>query len=143
MTAIKFLYGASNRLQAVVSWLASAHQDYNPILVYTRSIEQGEQIDSLLWTQEPTGFVPHCFADDDLASETPIIISHSLENPLHDACLLNLTNEIPPHFSRFHHLIEIVSNAEEDKLPGRERYRFYRDRGYPLESKDISRKVKQ
>jgi DNA polymerase IIIc chi subunit len=57
-----------------------------------------------------------------------------LNNPLHDDCLLNLSDEIPPGFSRFRQLIEIVSVDDADRLPGRERFRFYRERGYPLEN---------
>jgi DNA polymerase-3 subunit chi len=47
---------------------------------------------------------------------------------------VNLSNEIPPGFSRFQQLIEIISIDDEDRLPGRERFRFYRERGYPLEN---------
>lgn len=35
-------------------------------------------------------------------------------------------------------LIEIVSVEDTDRLPGRERFRYYRERGYPLETSDIS-----
>ena len=30
------------------------------------------------------------------------------------------------------------SVEDEDRLPGRERFRFYRERGYPLQNSDIS-----
>jgi DNA polymerase-3 subunit chi len=38
----------------------------------------------------------------------------------------------PAHFARFERMFEVISADETDKLAGRERYRFYQQRGYPL-----------
>lgn len=138
MTQISFLHGAPNRLQAIAAWLVIAHGDGRPVLVYAPSGELGDQLDRLLWTQPATGFTPHCRLGDKLAAETPIIIAPGLDNPPHDGCLLNLSDEIPPGFSRFQQLIEIISVNDADRLPGRERFRHYRERGYPLENRDLS-----
>lgn len=138
MTNITFLHGARDRLQAVAAWLAHPSNGARPVLVYVPTERQAEQLDRLLWTHPATGFMPHCRAGDKLAAETPIVLASSLDNPQHDDCLLNLSDEIPPGFSRFQQLIEIVSADDGDKLPGRERFRFYRERGYSLEARDIS-----
>ena len=53
--------------------------------------------------------------------------------------LLNLRGEWPPFFSRFERLIEIVSLDDEDKRLARERYKFYRDRGYEIRNHDLSK----
>lgn len=138
MTQIRFFHGARDRLQAVAEWLARAGSEGRQVLVYVPTGERSEQLNRLLWTHPPTGFVPHCRASDPMAAETPITLAAELDNPLHDNCLLNLSNEIPPGFSRFQQLIEIISVEDEDRLPGRERFRFYRERGYPLENHNIS-----
>lgn len=138
MTQISFFHGARDRLQAIAAWLALATGDGRQVLVYVPASDHSEQLDRLLWTHPATGFVPHCSANDPLAAETPITLAAELDNPPHDYCLLNLSNEIPPGFSRFQQLIEIISVDDEDRLPGRERFRFYRERGYPLENRDIS-----
>ena len=138
MTSIIFLHGAHDRLQSVAAWLAQVSDEAGPVLVYVPDGERCERLDRLLWTHPATGFVPHCRADDKLATETPIILASGLDNPPHDRCLLNLSDEIPPGFSRFQQLVEIVSAEDRDKLPGRERFRFYRERGYPLDARDIS-----
>jgi len=39
---------------------------------------------------------------------------------------------VPEHFARFERLLEVVGDAPDDLTAGRERYRFYRDRGYPM-----------
>ena len=138
MTQITFLHGARDRLQAIVAWLGHASSKGRQVLVYVPTDERSEQLDRLLWTHPATGFTAHCRADDKLAAETPIVLTSGLDHPPHDACLLNLSDEIPPGFSRFKELIEIVSVEDGDRLPGRERFRFYRQRGYPLETRDIS-----
>lgn len=138
MTQITFLHGVHDRLQAVAQWLNLASSQGRRILVYAPAEDRGEHLSRLLWMQPATGFLPHCFANDKLASETPVVISSVLDGPLHDECLLNLSDEVPPGFSRFQELIEVVSTEEGVKLPGRDRFRFYRERGYPLEARDIS-----
>jgi DNA polymerase-3 subunit chi len=138
MTQISFLHSARDRLQAVAAWLAHAASEGKPVLVYVPTGEQREDLDRLLWTVPATGFTPHCRAGEKLAAETPVVLASELDNPQHDGCLLNLSDEIPPGFSRFQQLIEIISVEDSDRLPGRERFRFYRERGYPLEARDIS-----
>lgn len=138
MTQISFFHGARDRLQAIAAWLGRAASEGRRVLVYVPAGERSERLDRLLWAHPATGFAPHCRADDKLAAETPIVLAAELEHPPHDGCLLNLSDEIPPGFSRFQQLIEIISVEDEDRLPGRERFRFYRERGYPLENRDIS-----
>ena len=138
MTQISFFHGASDRLHAIAAWLAHAGSEGRQVVVYVPVVKHSEQLDRLLWMHPATGFVPHGRIKDSLAAETPIIIASELDNPPHDGCLVNLSDEIPPGFSRFEQLIEIISVDDEDRLPGRERFRFYRERGYPLENRDIS-----
>jgi DNA polymerase-3 subunit chi len=138
MTKITFLHGARDRVQAASSWIASTSSMGMRVLVFAPLEKQREMLDRLLWTQTATGFTPHCNAGSPLINETPVIIAASLDQLPHDECLLNLSDEIPPGFSRFQHLTEIVSSVDSDRLPGRERFRFYRERGYPLESRNIA-----
>ena len=46
--------------------------------------------------------------------------------------LINLGAEVPLFFSRFERVAEIVSGENEDRALARDRFRFYRDRGYSL-----------
>ncbi len=50
----------------------------------------------------------------------------------HDDVLLNLRAIGPPFFGRFQRLIEIVSRDDDRPARARERFRFYRDRGYQI-----------
>lgn len=138
MTGITFLHGAHDRIHAAATWLTQASSAGRRVLVYAPAWEHSEQLDRLLWTYPATSFTPHCRNDKALSAETPIVLASALDNPQHDECILNLSDQIPPGFSRFQQLIEIVSIDDDVRLPGRDRFRFYRERGYPIETFDIS-----
>lgn len=137
MTRVQFLHGAPDRLAAAAEWLRAAWQKREPVLVYVPVRQTAEQLDRLLWSQPSTGFLPHCDVASPLTSETPIVLAGNLDKLPHDRCLLNLGNELPPGFSRFEELVEIVSTDDADRLPARERFKFYRERGYDIEARDI------
>lgn len=141
MTRISFLTNAQDRLQSAAAWIARAHHERRRVLVFAPAPDVAERIDRMLWTQGATGFIPHCPANAPLADETPILIAGDLDRLPQDKCLLNLSNEVPPGFSRFEEVVEIVSIHDEDRLPARDRFRFYRERGYALENRDVSEGV--
>jgi DNA polymerase-3 subunit chi len=138
MTRISFLHGAADRIQAAALWLQQAWARRQPVLVYVPDEGQAAQLDRILWTQPQLSFLPHCRADSPLAAATPILLTGRLDEPPQDGCLLNLSNELPPTFSRFEQLVEIVSIDDGDRLPARERFKFYRERGYAIDNRDIS-----
>ncbi|MBU1235683.1 MAG: DNA polymerase III subunit chi [Gammaproteobacteria bacterium] len=138
MTRIEFLHDAPDRIAAAAEWLRQAWRKRQPVLVYAPERRTAEQLDRLLWTQPATGFLPHCDAESSLASETPIVMTESLDRLPHDGCLLNLADELPPGFSRFSELVEIVSTADADRLPARERFKHYRERGYAIDARSIA-----
>ena len=103
------------------------------VVVFTRDREQLEALDEALWTFSEQDFLPHVTADDELASQTPIILTDDAEATLpHHQILINVSVETPAHFARFERLFEVISTDEDDLTAGRERYRQYQQRGYPL-----------
>ena len=96
------------------------------------------RLDQALWTFSELDFIPHVRAGDPLAAQTPVVLcSDAVETP-HCDVLVNLAPATPPFFSRFERLIELVGTDAEDRARARERWRFYKDRGYPLESHDLA-----
>lgn len=138
MTRISFLHGAADRAQAAAQWLQQAWSRRQQVLVYAPDAERAARLDRILWTQPQLSFVPHCRADDPLAGETPILFADRLDAPPQERCLLNFSDELPPGFSRFEELVEIVSTDDADRLPARERFKFYRERGYAIDSRDLA-----
>ena len=143
MTKVLFCHGAPDRLHAAAAWLMQFSLQRKPAgagaaaLVYAPEKEIAERFDRLLWTQSATGFLPHCRADSPLAAETPILITGTLDAMPQQEQLLNLSNELPPGFSRFENLVEVISDEDAVRLPARERVKFYRDRGYEIQFRDL------
>lgn len=138
MTRISFLHGAADRIQSAAQWLHQAWGRRQAVLVYVPDADQATRLDRLLWTQPALSFLPHCRIGAPLANETPILLTDQLDEPPQQACLLNLGNDLPPGVACFELLVEIVSTDDADRLPARDRFKLYRDRGYVIESRDIS-----
>ncbi len=138
MTQVFFYHGASDRIAAACALLSGAYAKKKPMLVYATEPEVAGSIDRMLWTHSALGFVPHCRADSPLAAETPILITDSLDSIAQDERLMNLSRDIPPGFSRFESLIEVVGQDEDDRSAARDRVKFYKDRGYEVRYFDLS-----
>jgi DNA polymerase-3 subunit chi len=103
------------------------------VVVFTQDRTQLDALDEALWTFSEQDFLPHVMAGDALAAQTPVILTDDAEAALpHHQILINLSGETPPHFARFERLFEVISTDEDDLAAGRERYRQYQQRGYPL-----------
>ena len=138
MTQIDFYTHVENKLQTACALAAKALDKNVRLLILTPDAETTERVDKLLWTQSPIGFLPHCRGHHKLAPVTPIILDHVAEPVVHEQILVNLCAESPAVFSRFERLIEIVSLEEADRDRARERYRFYKDRGYEIRTHNLS-----
>ncbi|MCF6217968.1 MAG: DNA polymerase III subunit chi [Gammaproteobacteria bacterium] len=105
--------------------------------IHTTDQAQSQLIDDLLWRFREESFIPHCqlLNEEDQAQ---VMIGYDREPPLDFDLLINLAGEVPLFFSRFVRVVEVVGCDEEQKLLARERFRFYRDRGYPLNSHNIT-----
>jgi DNA polymerase-3 subunit chi len=101
------------------------------VYIHTESEAQTKQLDNLLWSFSPTSFVPHTMDASECAN-SPVYINHS-GDPLdiHDV-LINLSPNTPDCFGRFERFAELVNQDEAIKQAGRERFKFYKSRGYPL-----------
>lgn len=106
------------------------------VYIHTESESQSKKLDELLWSFSATSFVPHTMKSDECAN-TPVYINHS-GDPLdiHDV-LINLTPNTPDCFGRFERFAELVNQDESVKQAGRERFKFYKSRGYPLQTHKI------
>ena len=138
MTQVDFYVHVEHRLQSLCVLAAKALARNIRVMVLTPSAQVTEEVDRFLWTQPAIGFLPHCRASHRLAPVTPVIVDHLAEPVVHEQLLVNLNPDCPPVFSRFERVIEIVGRDETDREQARERYRFYRDRGYQIRTHDMS-----
>lgn len=138
MTQVFFYHGASDRLAAACALLKGSWAKRRAITVYAPEKPLADSVDRMLWTLEQLSFIPHCRSDSPLAAETPILIAHRLDNISQRERLMNLSAEIPPGFERFDSLVEVVGQAEADRLAARERVRQYKERGCDVHYFDLS-----
>ena len=140
MTTIDFYTHVPDRLEVAARIIAKAHAAHGSVRVLTPDAAMTDALDRRLWLLPPTGFIPHCRTDSPMAAETPIWIGHSLEHDGAAAVLVNLHASPPPFFSRFERLAEIGGTDAADVAAGRERWKFYKERGYELRSHNLSSK---
>jgi DNA polymerase III subunit chi len=107
------------------------------VMIQADSEEEARQLDQLLWTFRDQSFIPHALLPQADPHTTPVIIGWSGDAADECDLLINLATEIPAFFSRFERLIEIVDNDPAVKQSGRDHYRYYRDRGYPLNNHNL------
>jgi len=104
------------------------------IYIHTESAEQTQLMDDLLWTFHDGSFVPHQPAGSHSENPVPVLIGHHKEIDHEADVLINLAQDIPGFFSRFERVAELVNEDPEHKTRARDRYKFYRDRGYELKT---------
>jgi DNA polymerase III subunit chi len=139
VTQIDFYTHVDDKLHTACRLVGKAFERKLRVAVLTPDAAATQTIDRMLWTQAAISFIPHCRADSPTLDETPVVVDHTSAQLPHDDVLVNLCAERPQHFSRFQRLIEIVSDDEQDKAAARERYKFYRERGYEIRTHDLSR----
>lgn len=112
-----------------------AHKAWNKghrIYLHCADADQAGQLDDLLWSFRADLFLPHGQTDDE-----QVTCGWGDEPGSHHDLLINLTDATPDFFSRFNRLAEIVIEHDAVRVPARARFRFYRERGYPLNSHSI------
>jgi DNA polymerase III subunit chi len=139
VTTIDFYTQVQDKHDFVRRLCAKALATRARLMVWPADRESCQRVSRLLWSLPATSFVPHVAASDPLAAVTPIILDCDPAAFPHDDVLVNLRTKVPPFFSRFRRLIEIVAADEDDARQARERFRYYRDRGYELKTHDMSK----
>jgi DNA polymerase-3 subunit chi len=109
-----------------------AYKQGHQVYINAASGQQMKQLDDLLWTFRDGSFIPHdAYAPGKHASQQ-ILLGHDIEPEGPSDVLINLAGDIPAFFSRFNRVAELVAGDESDRESARTRYRFYKDRGYTL-----------
>ena len=131
MTRVFFYHNAPDRIAATAALIGKAFAQRKALLVFAPDAELAAALDRRLWMVPPTGFIPHVAVNSPLIADT-------LDAVPHDERLFNLSAEVPPGFSRFASLIEVVGQDRDELVAGRKRARFYKDRGYDINYVDLS-----
>jgi len=137
MTKVDFYTGVEDKLRAACKLSHKAIENGLRVQIYCPDEATSDALDSLLWSYSDTAFLPHCRSDNADAAEIPVLLAHNGESFPHHEVLISLHDTCLPFFSRFERVIEIVSTEDTDAKLGRERFGFYRDRGYEMRHFDL------
>ena len=140
MTRITFYFNVLNKHYLLESLVATAFQKRRRVSIVVANDLAATNASDYLWQKNATHFLPNVLAHAERAVLTPVHIftqgSDKTPDANQDDLLVNLTQSEPSFFSRYTQLVEIVSMEELDKIAGRQRYIFYRDRGYEINNID-------
>lgn len=133
MTRVDFHSNVPDKFAYACRLIRKARAGKLQVVVFLQNDAQLKAFDTTLWTFSDQDFLPHVVASDALASQTPIILTDDVTQALpHHQVLINLSSQTPAYFARFERLFEVISSNEDDLAAGRERYKSYKQRGYPL-----------
>ena len=141
MTKVDFYTGSEDKLRTACQLSHKAMQGGLRVLLHAPDAACADMLDALLWQYPATAFIPHCRAHDAAADEMPVILAQDAAALPHSQLLISLHTVCLPFFTRFERVIEIVGLDEEDVRLGRERFGFYRDRGYEMRHFDLRKKA--
>lgn len=109
------------------------------VYVYSADEQLADDFDGALWSFRQGGFIAHERYDGEPLDEPlPSVLIGAVEPPpTHQDVLVNLDLAVPPFFSRFERVLELVSGDAAQRARSRERFKFYRDRGYELKTHNL------
>lgn len=137
MTRITFYFNAPDKLDVARKLATKAFQSGRKALVYTPDPAQAQAVDLVFWTAQQLSFLPHVRCGHPLAAETPVLIGDDPDALEPADVLINLAPEPPTFFGRFDRLLEIVTTDPADRGRARERFRYFKERGYALDTHDL------
>ena len=105
-------------------------------LIYFK--DQSTIDDFSIYLSEKELFIPHLIEEKAFLNKLSLTQSRI---DLMDDTLINLSSKKIKGFSRYLKMYELVGHDDEDKKSARERYRFYKDCGYQVDSTDATNLV--
>ncbi len=133
----------NNREQFACRIAEKAYRLGHGVYIHTDDPAQSAKLDNLLWTFKQGSFIPHAIDGQAPDPDAAVLIGNNAELDTSSHAkgrevLINLSQEIPLFFSAFKRVAEVVDQHADNKTKGRERFKFYRDRGYSMETHSIS-----
>jgi DNA polymerase III subunit chi len=128
------------RLTLACKIVDKATQQDRHVFIHSASDDEAHKLDDLLWTFSQGSFIPHRIVRGEIDKPTlePVLIGVN-QPPGFGRwdVLVNLAADVPEFFSRYERVAEVVDAHAVRREQSRDRYRFYRDRGYKLNTHQI------
>ena len=152
MTRVDFYILATDavdaRLRIACRITEKAVQRKQHVYINTAEETDADRLDGMLWTFSQGSFIPHIIAGRGAPTDgdEPVVIGVAEAQTAEETSggpdehwdlMINLASAVPPFFSRYARVAEVVDADPARRDQGRQRYRFYRDRGYELNTHSI------
>ena len=133
MTHIEFIFNVVDKTTLAIGLTEQLIRRNRSALIY---FEDQKAIDHFsLALLEKELFLPHLIEENTFLNKLSLTQS---KLDLMDDTLINFTSKEIQGFSRYLKMYELVGHDNEDKKSARERYHFYKDCGYKVDSSDAS-----
>jgi len=133
MTKIRFYTDVTDQVALMQHLVSQALSRQRQVTIYVPDRERAVQLSEGLWQQSADSFFPNALADAAHAVLTPVQLAWQPEQIWQDDLLFNCQATLPKFFSRYRHVFELIGTDEAEKAAGRQRWAFYRDRGYEIQ----------
>jgi DNA polymerase-3 subunit chi len=109
------------------------------VLIQHADRTQLNQLDAMLWTiGNEHSFIPHEIVDEaPRLTTTPVVLNTGTGPTEPVDVLINLNPQLPSRPELATRIIEIIDADPARRAAGRERFKAYRERGFPLEKHDL------
>jgi DNA polymerase III subunit chi len=138
VTQVNFYTLPSSDLQARLMFVcrltAKAYSLGHRIHIHTDSQQQTKLLDDLLWEYTPSSFLPHVVTEDEGHGSAAVSLGTGLAGAKHADVLINLSDQACVDENQFSRINEVISADEDSLTQGRDRYRAYTDKAFPIET---------
>ena len=135
MTEVTFYLSnkAGDGVRQALAWRIAdkAQKQGRLVYIHCRDADHARQLDQQFWQTPATGFLPHGTQQE---GKAPVILGHGEDPGDHHDVLINLAPEVPDFATRFQRVAEMITGDGPLREAGRARFRFYRDRGFQIQS---------
>ena len=133
MTNVQFIFNVKDKSLLLHRLLLKNIQKKKTSLVFCGDQSEILALSKNLWANSEINFLPHSV--NKLYENEMIVLSDDRIDFMDDT-LINFSSSIINGFNRYLKLIELVTDDEKTKVKARDRFKFYKDCGYKLNSVD-------
>ncbi len=133
MTNVQFIFNVKDKTALLHSLLLQNLQKKKTSLVFCGDQSEIRALSENLWLSSGVSFLPHTL---NKKYENEMIILSNDRIDWMDDTLINFSSSMIDGFNRYLKLIELVTDDEKNKEKARDRFKFYKDCGYKVNSVD-------
>ena len=109
------------------------------VYLRTGNSDDTNVLDDLLWTFSQNSFVPHQLNTESGSLESPVVIGEHPPAAEGTDVVISVADDPVSDFTAYVRIVEIVGCDNDEKASGRNRFRYYRERGVEPNIHQIAR----